>query len=86
MDYGILIAGIVGASIGGAIVSAIMKHYSDKRAAAQSRLIKDQAAYVCEIVNTLTNLRRNAYLTNEHGHRVRYHKASAEVRARAEAE
>lgn len=86
MDYGILIAGIVGASIGGAIVSAIMKHYSDKRAAALRQIITRAVSGRHAAEDALFHLRRNAFLTNEHGHRVRYHKASAEVRARAEAE
>ena len=33
---------------------------------------------------TLTNLRRNCFLTDERGVRIRYEKCSAEVRARAE--
>ena len=37
-----------------------------------------------EAVNYLIALRRNCFLTNERGHRVRYSKASAKVRAKAE--
>lgn len=86
MDAGtFIISLVVSASAGGAIISVVMKHYSDQRATARGRLVKLQAAYICELSAKLTNLRRNAFLTNEHGHRVRYHKASAEVRARAEA-
>lgn len=35
-------------------------------------------------ITRLRNLRRNCFLTNEKGHRVRYADASVEVRARAE--
>ena len=86
MDYGILIGGLFfGAGIA-AITFAITTHYSDKRASALALIVKAQAEVVLGTSLRLTNLRRNAFLTNEHGHRVRYHKASAEVRARAEAE
>ena len=37
-----------------------------------------------EAVSYLIALRRNCFLTNERGHRVRYSKASAKVRAKAE--
>lgn len=37
-----------------------------------------------EVLNHLIALRSNCFLTNERGHRVRYSKASAKVRAKAE--
>ena len=82
MDYGILIAGI---GIGAGLV-AILFHFRVKRIIADHRsdlrMLYDSVKMT---VGRLAALRRNAFLTNEHGHRVRYHKASAEVRARAEA-
>lgn len=83
MDAGSLIAGI---GIGAGLVATI-SHYQLKRIIARHRNDTQLFADVMKIHSKrLAALRRNAYLTNEHGHRVRYHKASAEVRARAEAE
>ena len=42
------------------------------------------AAYAIQTRRTLTHLRRNCFVTNERGHRVRYFHASPEVRAKAE--
>ena len=42
------------------------------------------AIVIRTIRHRLHALRRNAFVTNEKGHRVRYVEASAEVRARAE--
>lgn len=42
------------------------------------------ATYAITTRRTLTHLRRNCFVTNERGHRVRYFHASPEVRAKAE--
>lgn len=83
MDAGSLIAGIgIGAGLVAIIFHFRVKHITVRH---MSDLLRLDSA-VKMTVDRLYNLRRNAFLTNEHGHRVRYSKASAEVRARAEAE
>ena len=85
MDYGILIAGIGIGLIIGSFAMHITRRLERKLIASQRELIEEQGNAVRAAFLRLAALRRNAFLTNEHGHRVRYHKASAEVRARAEA-
>ena len=73
-------------ALGGVIATFITAHIYRKQIA---YLLRNEAAdtqLILALAEKLEALRSNAYLTNEHGHRVRYHKASAEVRARAEAE
>ena len=85
MDWGAFSAGM---AVGGTIIAAFALWYQKRdgeRITTLRRIIKHQADEQHRIVDMLYHLRANAYLTNEHGHRVRYHKASAEVRARAEA-
>lgn len=74
--------------LAGMIVGGITGEYI-RRLRSKIAWLKRMGEFDFELAKTLskrlTNLRANAFLTNEHGHRVRYSKASAEVRARAEA-
>lgn len=85
MDYTSLITGIgVGLTIG-AFAFHISRRLDCKLIDSQRELIAAQTRAFTTLARKLAALRANAYLTNELGHRVRYFKASAEVRARAEA-
>lgn len=86
MDYGILIAGIGIGLIIGSFAMHITRRLERKLIAELRHNEAADAHLTAYLTTRLTNLRANAFLTNEHGHRVRYSKASAEVRARAEAE
>jgi hypothetical protein len=47
-------------------------------------VISAQSGQLISQGRKIRNLRDNCFLTNEHGHRVRYWKASEQVRAKAE--
>lgn len=86
MDAGSFSAG---AAVGGTIIAAFSVWYRHRECMlidSQRELIAAQTRAFTTLARKLAALRANAYLTNELGHRVRYSKASAEVRARAEAE
>ena len=67
-----------GAGVFAAMMDARFKSAAYQKLADARRTQRDEA------VGYLIALRRNCFLTNESGHRVRYSKASAKVRAKAE--
>ncbi|MBK9496675.1 MAG: hypothetical protein IPO08_19675 [Xanthomonadales bacterium] len=86
MDAGSIALGVaIGLAIG-TLALHISRRLERKLITSQRELIVAQSDFARDLSRRFMALKRNAFLTNEHGHRVRYHKASAEVRARAEAE
>ena len=53
---------------------------------AKEAVMQGQQRILADVTRTLSHLRRNAFITNRKGHRVRYTNTTAEERARAEGE
>lgn len=80
MDYAALFAaGVAGLGIGAMIPHFLLRN-AIKLQKVQIALHRDTISLLDA---ALSNLRRNCFLTNERGHRVRYADASVAVRARA---
>lgn len=88
MDYvSIALAGAAGLTVGGFIIGLLNR----KLRQAQAALIEEQRDYIVKLEADCRDhwgarkaLRRNCFVTNEKGHRVRYFDASPEKRAAAE--
>lgn len=80
VEIAIAATGIIsfGAGVIAAMMDARCKVSAERARALAWREQRDEA------VSYLIALRSNCFLTNERGHRVRYSKASAKVRAKAE--
>lgn len=72
---------IIGGMLAGWLTTRVVGHFQER---ADDKLLNSYRTANCELARALRNLRANAYLTDERGVRVRYAKASAEVRAKAE--
>lgn len=69
-------------SFGAGVVAAMLD--ARRKIAAHDSIARTRREQRDEAMGYLIALRRNCFLTNERGHRVRYSKASAKVRAKAE--
>jgi len=85
------IGGIAIGALGFGIGAVFGNWLAQKLVKAQRELIEAQDQLIMQVEHTrdavfcrLLTLRRNAFITNERGHRVRYVKASQEARAKAE--
>lgn len=78
--FTITVAALAGVAFGGGITDFLNR----KLRTAQTGLIAEQRTYIEDLRKTLMALRRNAFITNGKGHRVRYTNATAEERAKAE--
>lgn len=78
--FTITVAGLAGVALGGGIADFLNRKLRN----AHEGLIAEQRDYIEDLRDTLATLRRNAFITNSKGHRVRYSNATAEERAKAE--
>lgn len=86
MDAGTFSAGVGIGLIIGSFAMHITRRLERKLIASQRELIAEQGLAVRAAFLRLAALKRNCFITNELGHRVKYRNASPERRAMAEAE
>lgn len=78
--FTITVTALAGVALGAGLVAYADRHMLRSRNE-RIRLLMDQSD---DLWLTLRALRRNAFITNAKGHRVRYTNATAEERAKAE--
>lgn len=86
MDIDFILAAIGGMITGGGIVAGITAHSNQRLVSSLREHARLQQFTMDLLSKKLGNLRKNAFITNELGHRVRYSKASPDLRAMAETE
>lgn len=78
--FTITVAALAGVALGGGITDFLNR----KLRSAHEGLIAEQRDYIEDLRDTLRALRRNCFVRNAAGNRVRYTNATAEERAKAE--